>query len=272
MESRDYWLEAGGDRIHIHGRRAGDEGIALIDVPMEDLYMPPSEQLTSAGAWQVGSTARKIVEDQRVVRPVLGTHGATIRQHGRVESRLWRVVRRGHPVWWCIRSGSEVRRLGLLLSSVSSSSATPLTPEAYGNNYLEHTLQMIACNPAWQTGSRWSEPWTGPGTGELVLRNRGDRPMWPRYVCTAGSWAIEDGDTGRMVPLPAMGQGFKVWTDPTEPTIEVEAGDSGWPLNMQGVTFTQPIMPGETVTVTVASASGGEIVAELVDQYDRPWG
>lgn len=261
---------SGGPLWNIYGRRANLQGVQVLD-HLKGLYLPPKKLITTSAATQVGSTPRKTVEDQRVVEMLVGTEGASQRDHDRVES-----------AWWASWSHLEVSRLEVddgarwLDVRLLEYPDDPWTIHPEVNNWMEHDMRIVACNPAWQAGTRVTDEVTGSGTLIIPgISNPTDRDQWLNFVGTPGRWAIQDGLTERMVEIPEpITQEWKLYTDPTARSLEVDDGTGVWPKIMRGITFRSPIPPGtEDATVTVYCLDGsGTIRAEMVDQYSRPWG
>jgi hypothetical protein len=141
---------------------------------------------------------------------------------------------------------------------------------------MEHDMELLACNPAWQGGTRAKEA-SGSGTLDLgPVINETDRDMWLIFCGTPGLWKIPDGLSDRMVDMPNLPDGWKLWTDPQVRTLEFDTPGivPAWPNIMKGVTFTKPLPPRMRKAVMLHPYINGygEIRVEMVDQYGRPWG
>lgn len=262
---------SGGPLWNIYGSRANLQGVQVLD-HLKGLYLPPKKLITTSAATQVGSTPRKTVEDQRVIEMLVATEGATQRDHDRVES-----------AWWASWSHFEVSRLEVdngarwLDARLLEYPDDPWTIHPEVNNWMEHDMRIVACNPAWQAGTRVTDEVTG--TGNLIIpgiSNPTDRPMWLNFVGTPGEYWIQDGLSNRWVHIQEpLTQRWKLYTDPQARSLEVEDGTGVWPKIMKGLTFRSPIPPGTedaTITVVRVGSGTGTIRAEMVDQYSRPWG
>lgn len=96
MESRDLSIEGvDGSVWPLYGLRAYGRDVAIIadGLDLGDLYMPPTEIITSAAAFQVGATPRKVRQDRRLIPMTVGTKGASIRGQGVQPFTGWKVGR-----------------------------------------------------------------------------------------------------------------------------------------------------------------------------------
>ena len=255
---------------NLYGRKAGAQNVAILD-HAKGLYMPPARVVTSAAAWQIGSTARKVIEDQRVVELDIGTKGVSGREHERTESDWW--------ASWSLHEegklecyswdGDEYRWLDVRLFDTPDSEWS-IHPDV--NHFIDHGMKLLACNPAWQGGTRAVEV-SGSGVLEVPISNLTDRPTWLNISGTPGVWKLQDALSSRMVPMPALSQMWKIYTDPQVRTLEVDDASALWPKIMNGVSFTKAIPAGTQPTTWHAEIAGsGTILVEMVDQYSRPWG
>ncbi|QYB01480.1 hypothetical protein I1A62_30075 [Rhodococcus sp. USK10] len=255
---------------HLYGTKAAAENVGLLD-HAKGLYLPPGKLIMSKGAYQVGATPRKTVEDERVVEMLIGTRGATSRIHDRVESDWWgswsmlepgRLEADGGERWLDVR--------------ILEWPDDPWTIHPEVNHFMSHDMRIVACNPAWQGGMRPSIEVTGTGVLTIPgITNLTDRDMWLNVVGTGGGTVkIQDGLSSRIITIPQpLTEGWKVYTDPQQRTLEVDSGLPLWPDIMRGITFRSPIPPGtENASITVQVSSTATVRAEMIDQYSRPWG
>ncbi|EME14812.1 minor tail protein Gp27 [Rhodococcus triatomae BKS 15-14] len=237
---------------------------------LKGFYLPPAERLTSTTANQIGSTPRKTVQNERILEMLICTTADTTDDHDKVESDWWSGLSLEQAGRLEATADGKTRWLDVILKEYPNDTWI-LGPDI--NNYQEHDMRLVACNPAFQGGTRSVEV-TGSGTFNITVSNPTDRPMWLNFVGTAGTWKIPDGLSSRMVTLPALAEGWKLWTDPQVRSLEVDSGAPVWPSVMKGVTFTKAIPPHTKKTLIhpqIVSGSG-TLRVEMVDQYSRPWG
>lgn len=252
---------------HLYGEQEAAENVALLD-HAKGLYLPPTELLTTSTAFQVGSTPRKTVEDERLVEMLIGTRGFSQGAHDQTESD-----------WWASWSTQQAGRLEVDGGARWLDVRVRKWPDAEWkiwpdvNNFMSHDMDLVACNPAWQSGVRAKEV-TGSGSLAVPVINRTDRPQWLNFVGSAGLWKLPDGLSTRMVDMPPLTQGWKLYTDPQVRTLEVDDGEKLWPGIMKGVTFTKPLPPRmkQPVVIHPHITGTGTIRVEMVDQHSRPWG
>lgn len=271
---RRLWVECpGGPQIDLAGPRAGSQGVALLEgFDYGALFMPPSELITSAAAAQVGSTPRAFREHEREVPLLVGTRGPDSRAHARVEAlwwSVWRPRRLAEPTRLWSAADHETRYLDLWFSKVRTSTETGLSPDAYGNHFLQHDMTTVAARPAWRSPTQVLAPDGGSGRRGFRITNDSDRDLWPTFVGEPGVWEIQDGLGGRFLEFEFT-ERWKMWTDPTVPSVEYESGPA--PLSvMNGRTFTTPI-PAGTYDAELEVSGAGEIRCEVVVEHSRPWG
>lgn len=263
------YIDILGRPWHLYGFMEAAENVAILD-KASGLYLPSEELVTSSGAWQIGSTPRKTIEDERKVGLLIGTRGATEDIHDEVESAWWDGWSTDRAGRFTASKGSGPYRWLDIRKSKNPPSEWSIAPDV--NNFMEHDMELVACNPAWQAGMREDEQVVS-GQRIFELTNPTDRPLWPIILGTPGStWEIQDGTTPRMVKMPALNQNWKLYTDPQVRTLEVENGPAVWPEAMRGVTFTDPIPPRTIYPIQFKIKGTGDIRIELIDQYSKPWG
>jgi len=263
------YIDILGRPWHLYGFMEAAENVAILD-KASGLYLPPEELVTSSGAWQIGSTPRKTIEDERKVGLLIGTRGATEDIHDEVESAWWDGWSTERAGRFTASKGSGPYRWLDIRKSKNPPSEWSIAPDV--NNFMEHDMELVACNPAWQAGMREDEQVVS-GQRIFELTNPTDRPLWPIILGTPGAtWEIQDGTTSRMVKMPALNQNWKLYTDPQVRTLEVENGPAVWPEAMRGVTFTDPIPPRTIYPIQFKIKGTGDIRIELIDQYSKPWG
>ena len=256
-----------GRQWHLYGDQVAAENVALLD-HAKGLYFPPARGISSQTAWQVGSTPRKVVHDERILELLIGTRGRTTDEHDEVESDWW--------ADWSLEEDGRLevddgaRWIDVRLKEYPDDTWS-IAPDV--NNFMDHDMRIVSHNPAWQGGTRPIEK-SGSGAIPIPITNPTDRPQWLNFVGTAGQWYLPDGLSSRMVPMPNLSQGWKLYTDPQVRTLEVDNGAALWPEIMKGVTFTKPIPPRtlQPVLIYPTISGSGTIRVEMVDQYSRPWG
>ncbi|TXG89072.1 hypothetical protein DW322_00955 [Rhodococcus rhodnii] len=254
----------------LYGPRAGRQGAEIMN-HVKGLYLPPRKLVLTRSANQRGATARKVVEDERVVEMVVSTQARTGREHDDVESLWWQS-------WSHLETGRlEVDRGARWLDvQLLEYPDDPWTIHPEQNNYLEHDMRIVACNPAWQGGTRTTPEQTGTGVLTFKVRNPTDLTMWPVIVGDGGGIIrIQDGLTDRIVEIPhPLHEGWKVFTDPQQRTLDVTSGLPLWPDVMRGITFGSPLPAGmrRSRTLTVEVQTEATVRVELVDQWIKPWG
>lgn len=150
-----------------------------------------------------------------------------------------------------------------------TSTETGLSPEAYGNHFLQHDMSTIAVLPAWRSPTQVLTPDSTGSVHRFRITNDSDRDLWLVFFGDAGTWTFTDGLTDRTLEFE-FAERWKLWTDPTVPSVEYDSGPA--PLEvMNGRTFTAPI-PAGMYDAEIEVHGTGEIRCEVVVEHSRPWG
>lgn len=209
----------------------------------------------------------------------------------------------------------------------------PLDPQAFGNNFMPWDMNLVAVDPFWYKRieqGQWSNDGDGDGgipatpwdqleelvediaeglfpgisnlipgmhigEGNIIVPNRGDQTVWPKFLVSGPGRAwIEDGPGGRMVPLPLLHPKdgtIMVDTDPTARTITATSDpvdslfyrilrnsqfldfflhditDQGLPVGRRfNDRFTTPWPANQTLRIKVRHSQGGGKVVAMVKQ------
>ena len=236
--------------FNLLGGGKGKQGLTLAP-KASGLMHPPFETLFSEGPYQIGATAERTDWKKRVISiGVQVNPDIAPRSDGKLIDTPFR-YRMLEDRWWGSWSATEDgffgcwtrthgwRWLKVRLSS-ESKTAFDYDPVAQGNNFMQWDMEIVACQPFWnkrtETGE-WqntvdtSTPWAliedmlnefipGLHVGEGTIRvpNRGDRPVYPKFLVSApGKCWIQEGSRWVELPLLTAKDGFiLVDTDPNE--------------------------------------------------------
>ena len=223
------YINPDGHITHLNGPLAGQEGVTMGQTVQGDRFLP-AHQVTTASAWQMGSTIERQVYDDRKInfRVTIGGAGVNNYLFRMAEDRWWGGMPIDRPGWW----GEFTRYSGWRFTQVwmDRECQTPqkLDPVANNNNMATYDLTFIAPLPyyskpatyrQWSAGHSIDQDSDGFYTGHVILANRGDMSSHVQYLVTGGGVCqVQDNNSSRMVELPEMFDSdgtVLVNTDPT---------------------------------------------------------
>lgn len=275
-----------GQIFHVHGRKAGHEGIALGDTPLGMIDVPVTTRWTQTADGEGASPngVRFEPTDLELVFHTRETRDSTVPEIDSRFRRAWdypdperpnraTIVRVGSPL-----SGTRELRVNLRESPAKSDKF-----DMHHTRYTRTQLAVRAAKTFW-AGHPDVQPVRAEGasgTAMITVWNPTDRPVSPRWVLQPGCrWVIPDFDfkSGtRTIGLPASYASHEVSinTKRGEQMIRIE----GWPNAqeaMGGVLFSNTIpahTPPTEIPVSWTDNTGSPVAAMFMDRFwTRPLG
>lgn len=232
------------------GGGKGKEGVTMGPVA-SGLMMPPFNQILSEGPYQIGAEPERVdwksrpIQFQAQINPDVIPHG-----HNAIVDTPFR-YRMIEERWWGSWSADEDGYLGVwtrthgwrwLKVRLAEAPNDPFTldPVAFGNNFMEWTMNIVATQPFWSkptiqkewqndedTSTLWDLiedilneyiPGLDVGEGTIVIPNRGDIGVYPQFlVSSPGKCWIQEADRWVELPLFTPQDGWVlVNTDPNK--------------------------------------------------------
>lgn len=269
-----------GSIWHVHGRRAGAEGIALGEKPegMIDVPVATTWVQTADGAGAKLGKVKWEPTDLELVFHSRDTEHAGVPE---VDSRFRRAFDYERPA--IVRVTTRLSGTRELLVTLRESPRKSDRFDMHHTRYTQTVLALRAGSPFW-AGKPELYPvraTTASGSAMVTVWNPTDRPAFPRWVLDAGArWTIPDFDFvggNRVITMPASYAGHKVNIDTRWDQRMIDI--AGWPNAqeaMGGVMFDNYIpahTPPTEVPVSWTGASGGPVASVVMDrEWTRPWG
>jgi hypothetical protein len=297
-----------GDTVfHVHGERAGTEGVWLGKGQVEGIYDAPVKTTYKSSAFQVGSKqkAKKwLHRDMLLGCHVVDTAFATYSVN---DSEFRKLFDYEEDFWdddyepTTVELETEmsgVRNIDVLLHETPRFAAD-IDPQKqqYGNLILP----LRAGQPMWYEkhetmSGHWEDSFsalTATGSGTVTVYNPTDQVMYQKWILTQATWELPDyqwvGGRGEREPggsqasrtvsdieVTALNGGAVVDLDGNELMFR-DANDTNILGQLAGQFFNFPIPPYTPPTdlpVSYTGAPGGGAMVRLVQprMWSRPWG
>ena len=268
----------GGRKWNIHGPRAGEQGVALLE-GSSGFWEAPITSVWMQGAFQEGATYMGFRTDPLDVVLAIGIRGASREQWMRNDTDF------------LLGLGSPDEEFKLVATSPTGTRSITLrltdAPERVGDtdtsdqNFSRYVIQARAGWPRWigePVISSWTSE-TGTGEGFVTVTNPTDTWLYPQWVMDApGKWSIPDfsWDDGRwkdrVINAPTLSAGQDLTID-TYPANEpyVSADGSNIAGRFGGVMFLHPIPPHTEATQLPVKVTGGSPGASIALRMPRNW-
>ncbi|AXH70416.1 minor tail protein [Gordonia phage Daredevil] len=258
-----------GSVWHLSGYGQGREG-ATLGVEPGMLYMPDMELLYLEGARQDGAKYQDTVLPRREIDFEVQIAGKTNREFMARNDAWWRA--------WSTRTP------GTLAMFTSSTGWRWIKVRLAGNidtkwgkdpsliKACDYDMTASADDPLWRTfkdKSHWKNT-AATGSGVLQFRNWADHEAYPEYVMPGpGTYSIQDGPDGEMIPLPYIkyGQTLRLDTHPLRLILRMYDSTTGvdgrsfW-RGMGTRRFRGSIAPWSDSVIKVA-VEGGDVEAQV---------
>lgn len=290
-----------GDRVfHVHGDRAGEEGVWLAAGQVHGLYEAPVRTTWKTGAFQDGSwqKARKWLHRDITlgfhIRDTFTSYelnDSLFRQMFDYELDRWELT----PAQTTIEV--ETHLSGIRKIDVLMYEAPEFDPDIdpLQNQYGNYIFKLRAGQPFWYSDdivSTFTDTTTS-STGTLTAENPSDQIAYQKFVLTRGTWTLPDVQwvNGRGLRVPGgpnkerSVSGIVVSTINGGAVVDLDrqnlmfrdANDTNILAQLAGKFFNYaipPYTPATTLDVSYASApAGGAMVRLLIPQrWSRPWG
>lgn len=292
----------GGSVCHVHGDRAGQEGIWLAQDEVDGLWEAPVKTTYKSGAFQVGSQYKAHKKLERRLK--LGFHVRdTITSSYELNDSIFRQLFvysddpwEDDPIVTTIEveTGiSGVRKLDVYLAE-EPDFAPPNDP--LGQQFGHLIVSLVAPQPMWYNDDIVSEFAGGTtfGSGTVAVANPTDQPMYQRWVVTPATWELPDhqwagapgyrepgGDNAERkisdIEITADNGGAVIdldrsqlmWRDANDTNLQAQLGNTRFFLYE-----IPPYTPTTYLTVSYADAPAEGATVQLVQPYrwTRPWG
>lgn len=287
-----------GDTVfHVHGDKAGKEGVWLAHRQVQGIYDAPVRTTWKTGAFQAGSTQKSRKWLHRDM--TLGFHiKETFTSYEFNESLFRQIFDYEEDPWdtdWqpttieVETSLSGVRKLDVLMYEAPDfDSDIDPQQQQYGNLILK----LRAGQPFWYSDdvtTNFSATSTA-ATGFVTVSNPTDQVMYQKWVLTRGNWTLPDyswsGARGERaaassrtvsgIDITQVNGGAVVDLDRQELMFR-DQNNTNLLAQLSGKFFEYPIppyTPARQLPVTYSSAPAGGATAALVQQrrWSRPWG
>lgn len=276
-----------GDTVfHVHGDKAGAEGVWLAKGQVTGLYDAPVKTTWKTGAFQVGSThrAKKFLHRDLT----LGFHIKDTSTSWEFNESRFRSIFDYEPDPWddgyeptVIEVETEisgVRRLDVLMSEAPQFDSE-LDPQMqqYGNVIF----QLRAGQPFWYEDDYVSVA----VSGQVTVKNPTDQVAYHKWVLTPGTYTLPDyswsGPPGARsisgtravsgITVTSQNGGAVVDLDRSELMFR-DAANTNLLAQLGGKFFEFPIPPYTPSTKLPVSASGGSVQLRVPQRWSRPWG
>lgn len=269
-----------GQIIHVHGRKAGHEGIALGDTPLGMIDVPVVTRWTQTADGEGASPngVRFEPTDLELVFHTRETQSASVPEIDSMFRRAWdyerqSIVRVNSPL-----SGARELRVQLRASPDKSDRF-----DMHHTRYTRTKLSVRAAHPFW-AGQPDVQPVRAvgaTGTAMVTVWNPTDRPVSPRWALQPGCrWVVPDFDFGggtRTITMPASYASHEVSinTKRGKQMIRI-AGWSNAQEAMGGILFSHtipPHTPPTEIPVSWIANTGTPVAAMFMDrEWTRPLG
>lgn len=248
------------------GSHKGREGVVMAPVASGFMHAP-FVTMFSEGPYQIGAEPERTDWKKRQISMAVHVNPDVVPwdSNGLIDTPFrYRMI---EERWWGSWSATEDGYLGMwtrthgwrwLRVRLAEESKTPwqLDPVAYGNNFMTWDMQVVACQPFWakptihrtwkntiDTSTLWDQiedllnefiPGLDVGEGIIRVPNRGDRPVYPKFlVSSPGKAWIQEGTRWVELPLLTPQDGYvMVDTDPNSQPL-TSAKDPYDPLFMK---------------------------------------
>ncbi|WP_238391441.1 MULTISPECIES: hypothetical protein [unclassified Mycolicibacterium] len=326
---------------HLHGPNGGAQGVELQPQLAGLMHVPFNQLITEGPYQVGGTHERVDYRKREISFKVsvgLGEVDTAFR-YRMVEQRWWASWSAKEDGYFGVFTRTHGWRFIKVRLLEEPKDAFVLDPTAFGNNFADYNMNAVAVDPYWRKRieiDQWandgegdggipSTPWDQleeliediaeglfPGISDLIpgwhigegniaVPNRGDQPVWPKFLVSGPGRAwIQDGPGGRMVPLPLLSPSdgeVLVDTDPTARTLTAtkdpvdplfyriarnsqfldfflhDITDQGLPVWRRfNDRFTTPWPAKSTLRIKVRhSQGGGKVVALVPQKFDKAY-
>ena len=287
-----------GDTVfHVHGDKAGQEGVWLAHGQVDGIYDAPVKTTWKTGAFQAGSTQKSRKWLHRDM--VLGFHiKETFTSYEFNESLFRQIFDYEEDPWdddyqpttiEVETSLSGVRKLDVLMYEAPDFDAD-IDPQQqqYGNLILK----LRAGQPFWyqdDVTKNFSSASTA-ASGFVEVSNPTDQVMYQKWVLTPGTWTLPDysWEGGRGARVPSSNRtvpGITITTTNGGGVVDLDrqelmfrdANNTNLLAQLSGMFFEYPIPPytpaqNLPVSYTSAPAGGASVQLRQPRRWSRPWG
>ena len=235
----------------------------------------PRTPTRTSRAYEIGSTPRMVKIEERLM-------DFRVRLEGRTRKDLEEL----HAAWnrsWSMYADTQLfvksQGYGTRSIKVRLDRDMKIATERFSmqSTKLDIEMVVVACWPYLTSGIdplEWDFP-IGTSTHEFEIHNPTDVPLWMEWggePITAAK--LPDALSGRMVPIPAQSN---VWKVRTRGGLEKLSSANGTNelVNMRGVSFLYEIPPNTPPTllpVEVTAAAAGTLRAIMPRYHEMPWG
>ncbi|MDV8022258.1 hypothetical protein [Rhodococcus sp. IEGM 1330] len=237
----------------------------------------PRTPTRTSRAYQIGSTPRMTKIEERLV-------DFKVRLEGRTRADLEELYAEWNNTWEFeqdleFRTKSEVFGDRVLRLRLDREMQPDVTSFNMQSTRMEIEMVTVACWPFLGSDAVTIEKDFGVGTTNLTfpIDNPTDVPLWMEWGGSPfTALQLPDALSGRMVPIPAQADVWKVRTRKTFETLSSATdGTNEW-AKMRGVSFMYEI-PKRTTTpvnlpVAITASAPGKIRAIMRRNHEMPWG
>lgn len=287
-----------GDTVfHVHGDKAGQEGVWLAHGQVQGIYDAPVKTTWKTGAFQAGSTQKSRKWLHRDM--TLGFHIKDTFTSYEFNESLFRQIFDYEEDPWdedyeptvieVETSLSGTRKLDVLMyEQPDFDSDIDPQQQQYGNLILK----LRAGQPFWYEDDvlKSFTAFTGSATGFIQVSNPTDQVMYQKWVLTRGTWTLPDysweGPRGARVPASTRTvSGIEITADNGGGVVDLDrqelmfrdSNNTNLLAQLGGKFFEHPIPPytplqNLPVSYTSAPTGGATVQLRQPRRWSRPWG